>query len=687
MSRMTEKELRSAFDNANEGETGFLSCVSALTRYFDTCEYRNEFVISYSSVQWMFEELSRGPKQFKLSSSESESCVYKKSEITRQYLPKLVDLIKAVLKWVSDEEPYKYNITNELIEPVMADIKRRFDNEDCNLKQHCFYTFFTDSGSGNDTYVFNGDFFLYLSKATPNYDELMDANAMTKRSRKVAEEEYKKEFYKICAAVNILPVYSPLEDAANRIENNNHLLKGGYGEVWEIAKGLEYLDIIPMLLKFNTTYGYYEYYEEWDDAAADCEYKESNGIPAHNYVFLDVPEIKHQARIRKSLKEHILIGAKVALKIKSDTYTIWRNAYLSFLRSDYDVCISQIKEAEALIFADNVIKRYDSKNKVIESAPKRMSLSKEDQLLMYYTVSKCLDDTNKMLYSAEKNEISQISPPIEKRSELFQVPLISQMVGCFNGPFLERLLWADLRAQYTNTKKSTKKSIQDLMNEIKRRWDVFLRRLLCVSHSDSACSTVLKAISAHKEFFKVYERRYISRVDDVGLNMEVEEKATIFISSIEDLSTVIDLLEGKSFEELERVKDASSVLVGGFTEKAAIEQESIMKKALRKKRGVSKRINKLTQVQVAKDFDVDRQTIIRWESTQTEDGPNNTSNEWGYYKGLRTNPDLRDAYCELVNMVAKYNEYKKNCKEKGKPLHTFAQYNETWAKHNPAKSR
>ena len=156
-----------------------------------------------------------------------------------------------------------------------------------------------------------------------------------------------------------------------------------------------------------------------------------------------------------------------------------------------------------------------------------------------------------------------------------------------------------------------------------------------------------------------------------------------------DEDDVIDFsrFEGKSFEELERVKDASSVLVSGFTEKAAIEQESIMKKALRKKRGVSKRINKLTQVQVAKDFDVDRQTIIRWESTQTEDGPNNTSNEWGYYKGLRTNPDLRDAYCKLVDMVAKYNEYKKTCKEKGMPLYTFAQYNEAWAKHNPAKSR
>lgn len=666
MSCMTEKELCSAFNDADEGEAGFLSCVSALTRYFDTCKYRNEFVISYGSVQWMFEELSCGPKQFKLSSSESESCVYKKSEITRQYLPKLVDLIKAVLKWVSDEEPYEYNITNELIEPVMADIKRRFDNEDCNLKQHCFYTFFTDSGSGNDTYVFNGDFFLYLSKATPNYDELMDANAMTERSRKVAEEEYNKEFHKICGAVNILPVFSPLEDAANRIENNNLLLKGGYGDVWEIAKGLEYLDKIPMLLKFKTIYGYYEYYDEGDEAAIDCDYKESNGIPAHNYVFLDVPEIKHQARIRKSLKEHILIGAKVALKIKSDTYTIWRNAYLSFLRSDYDVCISQIKEAEALTFADNVIKRYVSKNKVIESAPKRMSLSKENQLLMYYTVSKCLDDTNKMLYSAEKNEISQISPPIEKRSELFQVPLISQMVGCFNGPFLERLLWADLRAQYTKTKKS----IHDLMNEIKRRWDVFLRRLLCVSHSDSACSTVLKAISAHKEFFKVYERRYISRVDDVGLNMEVEEKATIFISSIEDLSTIIDLLEGKSFEELERVKNASSVLVGGFTEAG----EKQLKLAVRKPRK-NRHSEFRTQEQVAKDTGFSRKTINKWEREQTSDDTNNKSNKYEYYESLRTDPEKKRAYKIWVKMVIEYK------KKKGRKK-SFVSFREDWLKHN-----
>ena len=666
MSCMTEKELRSAFDNANEGEAGFLSGVSALTRYFDTCEYRNEFVISYSSVQWIFEELSRGPKQFKLSSSESESCVYKKSEITRQYLPKLVDLIKAVLKWVSDEEPYEYNITNELIEPVMADIKRRFDNEDCNLKQHCFYTFFTDSGSGNDTYVFNGDYFLYLSKATPNYDELMDANAMTKRSRKVAEEEYNKEFHKICAAVNILPVFSPLEDAANRIENNNLLLKGGYGDVREIAKGLESLDIIPMLLKFNTTYGYYEYYEEWDDAAADCDYKESNGVPAHNYVFLDVPEIKHQARIRKSLKEHILIGAKVALKIKSDTYTIWRNAYLSFLRSDYDVCISQIKEAEALIFADNVIKRYDSKNKVIESAPKRMSLSKENQLLMYYTVSKWLKDTDKMLSCVEKNEISQISPPIEKRSELFQVPLISQMVGCFNGPFLERLLWADLKAEGPRTKKS----IQDLMNEIKLRWGKFLRGLLSVSHSDSACSTVLKAISAHKEFFKVYERRYISRVDDVGLNMEFEEKAAIFISSIEDLSSIIDLLEGKSFEELERVKDASSVLVGGFTEAG----EKQLKLAVRKPRK-NRHSEFRTQEQVAKDTGFSRKTINKWEREQTSDDTNNKSNKYEYYESLRTDPEKNGAYKIWVKIVVEYK------KKKGRKK-SFVSFKEEWWEHN-----
>ena len=164
MSRMTENELRSAIDNANEGEAGFLFCVSALARYFDNCEYRNEFVISYSSVQWMFEELSCGPKQFKLGSGESEGCVYKKSEITRQFLPGLVDLIKSVTKWAIDEEPYEYNITNELIEPVMADLRSRF-GEGSNLKQRCFDVFFKVCGSDSDTYAFNGDFFLYLSNA------------------------------------------------------------------------------------------------------------------------------------------------------------------------------------------------------------------------------------------------------------------------------------------------------------------------------------------------------------------------------------------------------------------------------------------------------------------------------------------------------------------------------------------
>lgn len=665
MSYMTEKELRSAFDNANEGEAGFLSCVSALTRYFDTCEYRNEFVISYSSVQWIFEELSRGPKQFKLSSSESESCVYKKSEITRQYLPKLVDLIKAVLKWVSDEEPYEYNITNELIEPVMADIKRRF-GEGSNLKQRCFDVFFKVSGSDSDTYAFNGDFFLYLSNATPNYDELLDPNEMTERSRKVAEEEYNNELRKFFDTANMLPVYSPFEDTAKRIEKENILLKGGYGEVWNVAKEFEYLDKIPMLLKFKTIYGYYEYYDEGDEAAADCEYKESNGVPAHNYVFLDVPEIKYQSMIGRSLKEHILIGANVAQKIKSDTYPIWRSAYLALLRRDYDICIARIKEAESLIFADNVIKRYGCKNRIIESAPKRMSSTRENHLLMYYTVSKWLKDTDKMLSCAEKNDISQISPPIKKRSELFQMPLISQMVGCFKGPFLEGIMDADLRVQGPKTKKS----IQDLMNEIKQRWEDFLRRTLSVTHSVNAGSTVLKAISAHKEFFKAYDRRCISHADDVGLNMEVEEKGASFISSIEDLSSIIDLFEGKSFEELERVKDASSVLVGGFTEAG----EKQLKSAVRKPRK-NRHSEFRTQEQVAKDTGFSRKTINKWEREQTSDDTNNKSNKYEYYESLRTAPEKNGAYKIWVKMVV---EYRKNKNRKK----SFVSFREEWWAHN-----
>ena len=93
-----------------------------------------------------------------------------------------------------------------------------------------------------------------------------------------------------------------------------------------------------------------------------------------------------------------------------------------------------------------------------------------------------------------------------------------------------------------------------------------------------------------------------------------------------DIAPVMRIAEEDKKEILEAIREPKSV--SGFTEEGTNELIANVKKAFRKKRDVKVSSIKLTQVQVAKDFGVDRQTIIRWESAQTEDGPNNKSNEW-----------------------------------------------------------
>ena len=668
MSYMTEKELRSELDCAQEGTKGFLTLSSALARFFNSCEYRNVYTISYNIVQWSFEELASGPKDFKGSDKKRNVSFYKKSEINKSYLPSLVELIRALLKWAEDEEIYQYDVTNDLIEPVIDTIKKRFLAKK-DLREICFDLFFAVDTSKKKDFVFNGDFFRYLSGATPNYDDLLDPNEITARSKKVAEDEYKNELSKIFESERFFHFPSPFEYTAKRIEEENKALKGGYGEVWNIASGIEYLDKIPMLLSFRTTYGYYEYYEEWDDAVADCEYPESDGVPAHNYVFLNIPEIKHQEKISKSLKEHILIGANVAQRIKSDTYTIWRNAYLSFLRRDYDACVAQIKEAEALIFADNVIKRYGIKNEVIESAPKKVSSTSDAYLIIYCNALKCLEDTEKVLSMIIRNEISKISPPITKRSELFQKSHISRIVGCFEMTFLEKLLFLDLHLRPRNMR--IQMSIEEIMYKIKAIWENFLQRLLSVSCCVRGESIVIKAKNSLKEFYKVFERHYVLNVDDCELNIEVEEKGAAFISSIEDLSSLIDLLKDKSFEELGGESETSHVLVDGFTEEGKKQLKSVVRKPRKNKRSEFR-----TQEDVAKDTGFSRKTINKWEREQSSDDTNNKSNKYEYYESLRTDREKNGAYKIWVKMVVEYKK-KKNTKK------SFVSFKEEWWAHNP----
>lgn len=50
-------------------------------------------------------------------------------------------------------------------------------------------------------------------------------------------------------------------------------------------------------------------------------------------------------------------------------------------------------------------------------------------------------------------------------------------------------------------------------------------------------------------------------------------------------------------------------------------------------RSVRKHADELSQEQVARDFGITRMAVYRWEKNQTADGPDNTSNKFGYYRG------------------------------------------------------
>ena len=90
----------------------------------------------------------------------------------------------------------------------------------------------------------------------------------------------------------------------------------------------------------------------------------------------------------------------------------------------------------------------------------------------------------------------------------------------------------------------------------------------------------------------------------------------------------------------------------------------------------------LRQKDVARAFGVSRQTVARWEARQTEDGPDNASNPWGYYRSLRTNPELRTAFEMLSNQVKAYASAKEEAARRGVRFRiTFVSFREEWIKH------
>ena len=91
--------------------------------------------------------------------------------------------------------------------------------------------------------------------------------------------------------------------------------------------------------------------------------------------------------------------------------------------------------------------------------------------------------------------------------------------------------------------------------------------------------------------------------------------------------------------------------------------------------------------ETARELGVSRSTVNRWEVNQTANGPENKSNKYGYYKELRTNPDLRGAYYELVNCVKRYQAEKRKADKLGIRFVTFVRFREEWLTHQPDKMR
>ena len=84
-------------------------------------------------------------------------------------------------------------------------------------------------------------------------------------------------------------------------------------------------------------------------------------------------------------------------------------------------------------------------------------------------------------------------------------------------------------------------------------------------------------------------------------------------------------------------------------------------------------------------FGVTRQTVVRWERTQTADDPGNTSNPWGYYRSLRTNPELRGSFEMLSNMARDYLSAQARAKRQGQRFRmTFVRFKENWFRHTAA---
>ena len=184
-------------------------------------------------------------------------------------------------------------------------------------------------------------------------------------------------------------------------------------------------------------------------------------------------------------------------------------------------------------------------------------------------------------------------------------------------------------------------------------------------------------------------------LNDIAKAFEVRERQLhgesaavaheFFTSQIESIERKIELEHERTRKRIEdserRIENLKDGLLALFDPVVSF-IKWVMPRFKNRERG-----GEITQEQVAADFGVSRSTVNRWEIQQTADDQSNKSNKYGYYRSLRTNPDLRGAYYELANCAKRYQAEKRNADKSGIRFVTFVRFREEWLKHQPCKMR
>ena len=199
--------------------------------------------------------------------------------------------------------------------------------------------------------------------------------------------------------------------------------------------------------------------------------------------------------------------------------------------------------------------------------------------------------------------------------------------------------------------------------------------------------TAFKRAHTHAAAIAAYRRN--SRKPKTLTEQEREERIAANRDLVDEYSNALLHAYREIFNFLFSAKgnttfDAVAEIIGTIKVEHERTRHEIFKRLLPKSK-TRERGSEITQEQVARDFRISRETVNRWEIRQTANGPENKSNKYGYYRELRTNPDLRGAYYELVNCVKRYQAERHKAAKTGRRFVTFVRFHEEWLKHQPYK--